>query len=442
MIWLRATAILLSSFLILPVQAQSRLAARTPGAAFGMDSGLGIGAGMGMGLDLGPGLDHVQQVLDTRGSRALNGVDQGTVRDLMSRRASEARKLLREHGDVLEADPQGNPVVRHEILATFPNAVALSRALALGFEISRDRVIPGVGMHVVALSVPPHWSLEESLRVLRESVPAGTYDYDQIYFRAGSRVDSGAPPVPATDRATTASARSLPKLGLIDTGIDTANPAFRHSILHAWGCGGAAAPGPHGTEVASLLVRNAPAELYSADVYCGAPTGGSAGTVIAAFAWMARERVPVINVSLVGPKNLLLAQVVSALIANGFVIVAAVGNDGPAAPPLYPAAYPNVIGVTAVDDHRHVLLEAERGPQVTFAALGADVEAAGLRGRTAEVRGTSFAAPVVAALFAVQMRVPDPRSAAAARTALIARAIDLGARGWDPVYGYGLLGAK
>ena len=64
---------------------------------------------------------------------------------------------------------------------------------------------------------------------------------------------------------------------------------------------------------------------------------------------------------------------IGALIDNGFVIVAAVGNDGPAAPPLYPASYARVVGVTAVDAHRRVLIEAARGPQVMFASPGADM---------------------------------------------------------------------
>ena len=56
-----------------------------------------------------------------------------------------------------------------------------------------------------------------------------------------------------------------------------------------------------------------------------------------------------INVSLVGPRNALLERVVASLVSRGHLIVAAVGNDGPAAPPLYPAAYDGVVGVTAVD---------------------------------------------------------------------------------------------
>ena len=145
------------------------------------------------------------------------------------------------------------------------------------------------------------------------------------------------------------------------------------------------------------------------------------------------------NISPVGPKNMLLAQVVAALIARGYVIVAAVGNDGPAAPPLYPATFRQVVAVTAVDAERRVLLEAECGPQVTFAAQRADLKAANLRQGSSAVRGTSFAAPTVAALFAARMSAPDPAAAAAALTVLIRRAIDLGPPGRDPIYGYVLL---
>ena len=53
----------------------------------------------------------------------------------------------------------------------------------------------------------------------------------------------------------------------------------------------------------------AKAELYAADVYCNAPTGGAVDALVAAFAWLAEQRVAVINVSLVGPDNAALAQI-------------------------------------------------------------------------------------------------------------------------------------
>jgi subtilisin family serine protease len=147
-------------------------------------------------------------------------------------------------------------------------------------------------------------------------------------------------------------------------------------------------------------------------------------------------------VSLVGPDNAALAQIVRALTARGYLLVAAVGNDGPAAPPLYPASYPRVIGVTGVDRHRRVLIEAAHGNQVMFAAPGADLLAADIGGKYSVVRGTSFAAPIVAALLARNVSAPDVGAADAAVEALARQAIDLGPPGRDLTYGFGLVGAE
>jgi subtilisin family serine protease len=155
---------------------------------------------------------------------------------------------------------------------------------------------------------------------------------------------------------------------------------------------------------------------------------------------LAAADVRVINVSLVGPANAALERVVSRLVASDRLLVAAVGNDGPAAAPLYPAAYPGVVGVTAVDVKRRVLPEACRGPHVAFAAPGADMAAAAER-TFAAVRGTSFAAPIVAGLLAREWRegsdTPDELLARLSRAAT-----DLGRGGRDDIYGAGLVGER
>ena len=81
---------------------------------------------------------------------------------------------------------------------------------------------------------------------------------------------------------------------------------------------------------------------------------------------------------------------------------AAVGNDGPAAPAQYPASYPGVIAVTGVDAGGRALPEAGKAAHLDFAAPGADMAAALPGNGYTRVRGTSFAAPLVAArlLFA------------------------------------------
>ena len=239
------------------------------------------------------------------------------------------------------------------------------------------------------------------------------------------------------------------RIGLIDSGVDGSHPSLAGTTIHRFGCDGAMLPQAHGTAVASLLVGEAAdfhgampgAELYAADVFCGNP-GGSIALLAVALDWMAREGVPVINISLVGAKSVLLTQLVRAMGRRGHLMVAAVGNDGPAAAPLYPAAYPEVIGVTGVDAKERVLPEACRGKHVAYAAPGADMRAAALGNGWADVRGTSFASPIVAGLLAASLAHPDAEQARAARDRLTAVAVDLGAEGIDTTYGNGLVGAS
>ena len=115
--------------------------------------------------------------------------------------------------------------------------------------------------------------------------------------------------------------------------------------------------------------------------------------------------------------------------------VAAVGNDGPAAPPAYPASYPGVLAITGVDAHHKALIEAGHALHLDYAAPGADMLAATPGSGTTSVRGTSFAAPLAAGRLAVLTAVDGGD----ARRALDSEAIDLGAKGPDKTYGRGLV---
>jgi subtilisin family serine protease len=185
------------------------------------------------------------------------------------------------------------------------------------------------------------------------------------------------------------------------------------------------------------------ATLYAADIYCDSATGGSAARIAAALDWLAREQVAVINLSLVGPPNLILERVVAGMVRRGHLLVAAVGNDGPAAPPLYPASYPGVVGVSAVDKRGMPLPEAARGPQVMFAAPGNQMISAAIGSPPYRaVRGTSFASPIVAALLAGRLPQPSP-SAAHQALAGAARDATGGSQGTQSnATGYGVLGAN
>lgn len=386
--------------------------------------------------------------LSTEASAALGELDSRALRGLRQQRMAE---LLRRHRDVLEADPQGAPIVRGELLAFSPQESALKAALDAGFTVVREQQLPELNARIVVLRLSNDTA--GALARLRGIDPSGSYDFNHVYLPSGSISATAAPEARASGNGAESGGAPAPagtRVGLIDDGVDPHHPALRGSTFHAHGCAGTALPAVHGTAVASLMAGRdgrfhgaAPeAELYAADVFCGRPTGGAVDQVAEALAWLMHERVPVINVSLVGPADRTLESVVAGAVARGYLIVAAVGNDGPAAPPLYPAAWPGVVGVTAVDARHRVLPEAERGPQVRFAAPGADMAAALTPRGYALVRGTSFAAPLVAGLLAQALRAPDKAAADEALNALAHHAQHLGAPGVDPAYGYGLVGAE
>jgi hypothetical protein len=397
-------------------------------------------------------------------SRTLSGtvgqLDSEALKDV---RRLRLRDLLRRNRATLEADPNGSPIVRGEVLAVSPSDTELSAAQAAGFTIVRVRTLDGLDARIVVLGAPKGLDTRRALLRLREVVPAASLDFNHIYTDSGGTDTRGTDTRGTDTRGTSeltppsnrpaeysGSEASAPgKLGLIDSGLDVAHAVFKDVPIHQYGCGGSPVPGPHGTAVASLMIGRsaefhgvAPgSELYAADVFCGLPTGAAADAVSDAFAWLAREKVAVINVSLVGPSNVVLEAVVRIVVARGHLIVAAVGNDGPAAPPLYPASYPGVIGVTGVDTRHRVLVEACRGSQVKFAAPGADMSAAKSSQTFDLVRGTSYAAPIVASLLAATLREPDKAAADHAVDELARKALDLGATGMDSTYGYGLVGA-
>ena len=358
-------------------------------------------------------------------------------------------RLLRQNRRELDTDRNGAPVVRSRIVALDPSPEAVARALDAGFLVERESELPELGLHLVVLVAPEGMRTRSALSKLQRLDPSGNYDYDHLYLSADSAPTATKVGLDAVAAAVSPAPGAAVRVGLVDGGVDASHPSLAGTSVHGWGCNGVAHPEVHGTAVASLLAGTPAAaerlragarnDLFAADIYCGAPTGGAVTGLAQALAWLSRERVAVINLSLVGPPNALLQRLVEAMLQRGHVLVAAVGNDGPAAPPLYPAAYAGVIGVTAVDARGRTLPEAARGPQVDFAAPGADLEAALAGAGFKPVRGTSFAAPLVARRAAESARAPAAGLSASVMATLEHEAVEAGPKGRDDRYGFGVL---
>jgi subtilisin family serine protease len=95
--------------------------------------------------------------------------------------------------------------------------------------------------------------------------------------------------------------------------------------------------------------------------------------VLKGLDWAARQQARIVNMSFAGPSDPMLRDMLGKAHARGMVLIAAVGNAGPRSPPLYPAADPHVIGVTATDANDKLMPQANRGRQVAVAAPGVDI---------------------------------------------------------------------
>ena len=332
---------------------------------------------------------------------------------------------------LLGRDARGFPIVAGQVLSVSPGEESLAAAQRLNFRILRQDRLGALGLSVTVLATPAGMDAVAALAVLRQADPAGTYDYAHVYNPSGGPVA----PVQASRGAANASAPAgQVRIGMIDGGVEAGHSALAAVpvVARDFAGSGPAPASAHGTAIASLLAgsdRNFSgylpgATLYAADVFGGQQDGGSAADIARALNWLAENNVAVVNISLAGPPNALLGAAVKAFAEGGHVLVAATGNDGPAAPPNYPAAYPGVIGVTAVDAAHHLALDANRAA-ARFAALGVNVRAAALPSGYGAASGTSYASPLVAARFALLVTAPDREACQSALTVLTKDAVPI-----------------
>lgn len=355
----------------------------------------------------------------------VEAVTGNVARQLEDARRAATAALIREYPDRIALDPDGFPARAGEVIVEDPNDALIAAAMTKGYRLIERQDVLGIGF--ARLAAPRGRSLRQAIRELRK-LGGWNVTADQLHVQSG-RVAGNATPIPVG---------TGPVVGVIDGGVTGA-------ALSAGFAVGAPRANDHGTAVASLIagageVRGGlpGARIASADVYGTDPAGGNAAAIAKAIGWMAQNRVSVVTISLTGPANPVLARVIAAAQARGVVIVAAVGNNGPAAPPAYPASYSGVVAVTGVDGRGRILIEAGRASHLDYAAPGADMLAAG-NGRTMRVRGTSFAAPLVAAVIARFYPTADPGGLGAAMAKVDREARDAGPRGTDRTYGRGIL---
>ena len=244
-------------------------------------------------------------------------------------------------------------------------------------------------------------------------------------------------------------------VAVIDTGADATHPELTGAIEASFDAldGVDPTPGAHGTAMAGAIAARlrlsgtAPAARLLAARAFGPPAAngvaeGSTYHVVACLDWAVERGARVVSMSFAGPSNTLLARALAAAEAKGVIAVAAAGNAGPQSPPLFPAADANVIAVTASDADDRVLPAANRGAHLLLTAPGVDILVAAPKGGYDLTSGTSVAAAEVSGIVALLVEKRGRLTPAEARRILAETAIDLGAKGRDPIFGAGLVDAE
>lgn len=389
---------------------------------------------------------------DDRRGRGRSGGDDDRGRSASGAAASQ-RQRAAARAFTPPADSGNDRDGSDDVLAVDLGPAELRRAQALGYTVRERRTLGNLGLTVTRLAPPPGMAGDPALGRLRTALPGSTLAPDDVYRPQGEGCGAegcwaagliGWPSPPeACGRGAV--------IGLVDTRVELPAVAAAGGLNDRSfvPLGEPLAPSAHGTAVASILIGGAgsaeaglvpAAKLIVADVFTAERGGGmraGALQIAAALDWLAGRRPTVINASLAGPDNPVLAAAVARVVARGVPIVAAAGNGGATAPPAYPAGYPGVIAVTAVDRALQPYKRANRGPYVAFAAPGVDLPVPGGGERRS---GTSYAAAfVTAAVAALAAQRPLPPAELERR--LAATAEDLGDPGRDPVFGWGLIRA-
>lgn len=209
------------------------------------------------------------------------------------------------------------------------------------------------------------------------------------------------------------------KVAIIDTGIDTSHPDLKNNLK-----GGVSAvaytrnyndDNGHGTHVAGIVAAidneigvigvGPKIDLYAVKVL-NRNGSGYLSDVIEGLDWAIQNKMQVVNMSLGTASNVLSFQeAIKRVNAAGIVQVAAAGNNYGGAVS-YPAAYPEVIAVSATDSADVIANFSSVGPQVDLAAPGVSIYSTYKGSIYATLSGTSMAAPHITGVAALVLSVP------------------------------------
>ncbi len=400
--------------------------------------------------------------IDTGGARALAGRsileydEHGRVTGVTVENGGGTGTEQPGGGDAANAVPDYE---QGEILAVNPPEAILPRLQSMGYSLVERLDLADLQLRVWRIKTPDSMDTVAARDRFRNAFPRLPTDLNALYTLSAVKAGEGDSKGLPYDRETVGWGEVGPtcgtglRLGIIDSPVDIDHRSFAgRKIVHRSFVTPerTAAPGEHGTAIAAMLV-GMPSEndagglipgasLFAASIFedRGGRVIGNLTAMLRSVDWLAHNKIQVLNLSIAGSKNSVLVSAVDRALEKGMVLVAAAGNNGPEAKPAWPAAHPGVIAVTAVDKDLSHYKFANQGRYIDFSAPGVRIVTSTPRGYK-EQSGTSFAAPYITSMVAVHLAAGYRSDAEVLRQSLRRYSVDLGTKGKDQVFGWGLV---
>jgi len=329
--------------------------------------------------------------------------------------------------------------------------------VTLKLKLIEKITIPKLNLEVMRLRLPKGSSVKKMIGNLNARYPSGIIDANHRYDLSATNTRLRFPRQVAGWSKVPANCGKGVRIGMIDGAVDVRNPALREqNIVYRSFHDKTRNPSQdgHGTSIATLLIgkpmRNGwsgllpGAQLFAASMFevdRQDKTVGNSGGLLKALDWLISNNVKVVNFSIAGADNKTVARALKKARKSGMVLIASVGNWGAKNKPAYPAAYRDVVAVTAVGRRNRIFANANQGRYVDFAAPGEGVWVpVGPKGQLGD--GTSYAAPFISVLAGLRVAQGQRADPEILRRSLRRETVDLGKRGRDKVFGWGLVKAQ
>jgi len=475
-----ALVLAIAAMLALPsaASAQYRLengpgAGRNPGGYHG-----GGGRGFGGGL-AGFGIGVVTGIIASQPARGEPAVDEPRGRrGGKNSTSSSATSRNANRGGGSGAPPAGETrMVPDEVVVELPNSASPQtvNAIRTRFRLTavESQSVALLGSTFYRWRISDRRSVASVVRAVEADTRVASVQPDYLYRMQQQPAEATAAPASASNVATAPlregdpAQYAVPKMRLpeahgiakgdnvlvavIDSGIDESQPELAGAIAGSFDT----LKPPftvhsHGTAIAALiaghsrLMGSAPsARILAVRAFDPAGSGAEATTfsILKGLDWSAAQSARIINMSFAGPADPAIHRALEAAHKKGVVLIAAAGNAGAKSPPLYPAADPNVIAVTATDASDNLFDGSNRGRHIAVAAPGVDILIAVPNGGYELSTGTSYSAAEVSGIAALMLQRNGDLTPDMVRDTLLATAKDLGKKGRDDDFGAGLADA-